>query len=240
MLMKQVYLIKILLIMASQLGAFAIAHAGSIVIDGRDLSLGGTSANGVVVGSGRLAREVRDIKGFDVLIAASSVDVEVNLGHSLRLTVSGDDNLLPFVSVNNVNRALTVELKGGSYITAQTLHVTIESPSLKDVRLEGSGDIRLFNVSEKLLSLIIEGSGDIQAEGRVTTLQAEIRGSGELNLGDLKTQNSNVVISGAGDAEISVSRKLSVTIDGSGDVVYSGSPEKVELEISGAGEVTAD
>ncbi len=214
------------------------AQAGGIVIDGVKISVGGLGGQ-AIVGSGRLATEERGIESFDELFVTLSADVRLTLGRTPRLTISGDDNLISRVKVSNVSGTLTVSFNGG-YITEQPLLVTIESPSVDVVRLEGAGDVMLSGVNQDKLELVLDGSGDIRAKGRATSLRVLLRGSGTLELAELKTRSSHISLLGSGDIEVYASEVLDVVIEGSGDVVYSGNPDKVLSTIDGAGELLAE
>ncbi len=214
------------------------AQAGGIVIDGVKISVGGLGGQ-AIVGSGRLATEERGIGDFDELLVTLSADVHLKLGRTPKLTISGDDNLISRVEVNNIRGTLTVSFNGG-YIAEQPLLVTIESPAVDVVRLEGAGDVMLSDVNQDKLELVLDGSGDMRAKGRAASLRVLLRGSGTLELAGLKARSSHVSLLGSGDIGVYASEVLDVVIEGSGDVMYSGNPDKVSFAIEGTGELFAE
>jgi len=213
------------------------SNTGSIVIDGIDIRHH-KNTQGVVSGSGRKSTVTRKIDNFTVLISKVSTDVQVRLGRPAKLTIKGDDNMIPLIKTEINGGVLQISALS-SYMTANPLLIIIDIPQIESVRLDGSGEIRLSGVDNKTLSLALQGSGDIQASGRVTALDVEMNGAGDVDLSELMTVNSKVSIAGAGDADINVTGELDVLIEGSGDVTYSGSPKKIRRNITGSGEVVA-
>ncbi len=220
------------------IGVEGDSNTGALVVDGIDISNNKIKTQRNVMGSGRESTITRKINDFNVLISKLSADIHVRLGRPAKLTISGDDNLIPLVNTELNDGVLQITVDKG-YVTKTALLITIDVPEIKMVRLGGSGEIRLFDVNSEKLKLILEGAGDIQASGKVISLEVEINGSGDLDLSDLITVNSQIAISGAGDAELNITGVLDVVIEGSGDVVYSGSPKKILTKINGSGEVMA-
>lgn len=75
----------------------------------------------------------------------------------------------------------------------------------------------------------ITGSGHIFLNGSCKTIKGKIIGSGHLHSEELKTENSFLRLTGSGQANINCSQKLKAMVDGTADVVYKGSPKRVEI-----------
>ncbi len=128
----------------------------------------------------------------------------------------------------------TVEMSGSGSIRLASGAV-LESSRL-DLRLNGSGDIELA-VSASDITANINGSGDIRASGSTKGLKVSINGSGSFDGFDLASSTVEVSIFGSGDANVDVSQSLTGSVNGSGDVTYSGSPATVNVGGMGSGEV---
>lgn len=107
------------------------------------------------------------------------------------------------------------------------------------VRGSGSGETDLTGLTASNLVVRISGSGGIHLSGRASAQRVTISGSGTYDGNDLPTRQADVRLSGSGDAHVSVSRRLSADVTGSGDIIYSGSPLKVQSHTSGSGAVHA-
>jgi hypothetical protein len=204
-------------------------------------ALAGTSViNGdwpVIQGSGRIVRQVRPVAPFTSVELDDSTDLEVRLGSTRSLTVEADDNLLPLLTTEVRGDTLVVA-SHGSYRTQRTPRVWLTVPDLREVRVLGSGDVRLVGVANAGLSLNIEGSGDVEAVGRTGMLDATIEGSGDFKLRGLYARNARVRIMGSGDATVAVSGALDANVSGSGDVRYIGHPSWISVRKDGSGSVS--
>ena len=114
--------------------------------------------------------------------------------------------------------------------------ISLGVPALLALRVDDQADVRLSGLSAKSFELRVDGSGDVQARGRVDDLEMEVDGSAETDLRDLATQNASVRIDGSGDADLRVARSLELIVEGSGDVVYRGRPS-VSSRLEGSGNV---
>lgn len=184
--------------------------------------------------------QTRPIGGFDSVELHGSTDVAVRRGSSRTLTVEGGrhrvDDVITRVRgstlvVQQRNSSGTIEL-GGDDVT-----VTVWTPKLDAARIDGSADLSLPRLDGGSLRLLTNGSGDIDAGGRLDRLDADVDGSGDLGLGDVVAQSAAISVSGSGDADIHAVRSLDATVHGSGDVSYTGHPQ-LTCEVSGSGSVS--
>jgi hypothetical protein len=114
--------------------------------------------------------------------------------------------------------------------------ISLGVPALVGLKVNGSADVMLSGLSAKAFELRVDGSGDIQARGRVDDLALEIDGSADSNLADLSTQSAQVRIDGSGDTELRVANSLELVVEGSGNVIYHGRPA-VSSRLEGSGDV---
>jgi hypothetical protein len=114
--------------------------------------------------------------------------------------------------------------------------VSLGVPALVGLSVDGSADVMLSGLSAKAFTLRVDGSGQVEARGRVDELELEVDGSADTNLRDLATQSANVRIDGSGDTELRVARTLELVLEGSGDVTYRGRPI-VSSRLEGSGDV---
>jgi hypothetical protein len=115
--------------------------------------------------------------------------------------------------------------------------ISLGVPALVGLTVAGNADVRLSGLSAKTFELRVDGSGDIEARGRVDDFSLEVDGSADSQLADLATQNATVRIDGSGDTELNVARTLELVVEGSGDVTYHGRPA-VTSRLEGSGDVT--
>lgn len=173
-----------------------------------------------VKGSGTVKTETRKVAAFTKVGSAGSFDVDVKIGKTQSLTLSGEDNILPLIRTEVKNGELVIDTKD-SYRSSKPVKVTIVVPSLSALSIAGSGDSTISGLNEKSLTLSIAGSGSIVASGKATSLSASIAGSGDIDASKLPSETATVDIAGSGDVQIQPIRSLKASIAGSGDIVYT-------------------
>jgi hypothetical protein len=192
--------------------------------------------------SGPPVTQTRDLTGFTRLEVSGDISLDV------RLFNRPDPGVRITAGSKAIDRIRT-EVEGGTLrISTKSRGLTIGPdplgdvsvslgvPALNGMEVDGSADVMLSGLSAKTFELRIDGSGDIQARGRVDALEMEVDGSANSNLRDLATQNANVRIDGSGDTELTVARSLELVLEGSGDVVYHGRPT-VSSRLEGSGDL---
>jgi hypothetical protein len=203
----------------------------------------------VIVGGVRIASDgprtvqTRTVGAFDRVDLRGSTDVVVIRGRGTHgtLTVSGGRNRVRDVTTRVQSGTLIVEDRDSD----ATLHlwgdgatVTVSTPSLVGARVDGSGDLSVAGLTGGPLRIRGDGSGDVDAHGRLGALDVVEDGSGDLHLGDVVAQSATVNLAGSGDADVHAVRTLSAVVSGSGDVSYAGDPRVTRRDVSGSGDVS--
>jgi hypothetical protein len=134
------------------------------------------------------------------------------------------------------NDTLFVEITE-SISTRTPLQLHLNAEEVSSLRLGGTGDTLLENVSTDRLELEINGSGTIIARGKVRELEVILSGSGDVEADELVTEQCVAKLEGAGDITVHTTGVLTAEINGAGDIVYSGNPLKTIKNINGAGRI---
>jgi len=133
--------------------------------------------------------------------------------------------------------------------------VYVTAKDLGAITVSGSGDVIFSDrIATNSLKLLVRGSGSVQGKVEVKRLESHISGSGNIKLSgnaenssvrvigsgkftgrDLITLNSAVHVSGSGNAEINANDKVDASVNGSGDVSYTGAAKIVNSKTSGSG-----
>jgi len=232
--------------------AAGVVHSGTtITINGRTIHSAGSSivvtndtvtVNGVdrsgnvIQGSGVSATENRNLNDFDELRLDISANVTITPGDSAKCEISADDNILPLILTEHVGRVLRITAME-SYSSRQGVKIAIEVPALTRAQIDGAGTIRIAGGAGEKLALLINGSGDLYANGEVMELSATINGSGNVYAADLQAKRVMVILNGSGNADIRAVNDLTVKLNGSGGVSYSGAPSKVNSSLNGSGKI---
>lgn len=212
-----------------------------------------------VTGSESYAKDMNNLPSFKrIYLSAGSMDVTIHPGSKSAVRLEGDkdavDDLVVKVSQGELN--ITYKDKTQKKHKKAKIKVDIHTRSLNriaargDVDIKGDATLRTsalnfllsgtgevdMSVNAKNLLIQISGSTVLTLEGSANYQNVAVTGSGKYDGLDLKSNYADVVLSGDGSAEVNVKNTLDVTLFGSGNVSYKGSP-KVTTDISGSGGV---
>lgn len=190
------------------------------------------------------------------VVTEGSINVELVQGGVQHVEAEGPVAVLDLIKT---------EVKGGVWKVATKdcfssdvdVLVRITLPTLGEVGVEGSGDVRSTTpfagerlritvqgsgdvdlpLSYQEVDVDIQGSGDVALKGTASALNVSIAGSGGVEALELSTTRSEVEIMGSGSVSVTAIGDLHAEIMGSGSVRYRGTPQ-VSSEIHGSGSVT--
>lgn len=187
-------------------------------------------------GSGNRVRQTRPAGQFTNVIADDALDVEIAIGSRAAIELEGDDNLIGRIRTEAENGTLHLTVRGG-YRVRRPMVARITMPRLDRVDLEASGDARISGLDGGRLALAGHGSGSFVAAGRVDRLDVVIQGSGNAELADLRAREARIRINGSGDARAHVVDTIVATVNGTGEIVYRGTPRNVTEDVNGTGAI---
>ena len=199
----------------------------------------------------------RTLAPFDVLESELPTDVAWEPGAQPKLTAVGDADLIARLKVENSGGKLRLTFPVDVMLHNQKLRITVTSPSLREARLSGSGDLEVRHASGasfkfdlsgsgdavakdldiRRLDATLAGSGDLTASGKADTATLSLAGSGDIHAADLKTREVDAKLSGSGDVHLYASERFGGRCAGSGDIHVRGNPGKRDLRITGSCDV---
>jgi hypothetical protein len=190
-----------------------------------------------VRGSGNAISEARPVNAFHAVSLSGSGQLVIDHGEAESLTITADDNLLPFLTSEVKNGVLELGIKSRTRIhSASPILYSVTVRNLDSIAVSGSGSVEVQEVHTDRLSIDITGSGSVLASGSADRQEIGISGSGTYEGGHLQSKSSTVRISGSGGAVLAASESLDASISGSGSVRYTGDPV-MTTSISGSGSV---
>jgi len=189
-----------------------------------------------IEGSGDLVTEERDLDRFTRIESKGSVDIFVTVGESQKVSLTFDDNLIDLVETSVRGKTLKITTKE-SYSSRRACKMEISVPTLEEVRVTGSGDVEIFNLTGNYFEFTVTGSGDMRAEGEIDELDIRVSGSGDVDARELVARDANVKISGSGDVKVHATEGFYGRVSGSGDIDVYGNPEHMSRYVSGSGDI---
>lgn len=189
-------------------------------------------------GSGKVVAEPRPVAGFTAVSLRGTGRVVIEQTGTESLTVTTDDNLLPFIQ--SEVRGNTLELGPKEWPTnlnpTKDIVFTLQVKTLETLDISGSGTAEAKGLSPASLRIEISGSGAVTAQGTANDLNLTISGSGDYQGAQLASNRATVKVSGSGSAIIAASETLNADVTGSGSIQYVGDP-KVTQQVTGSGSV---
>ncbi|MDV6168525.1 head GIN domain-containing protein [Flavobacterium sp. DG1-102-2] len=238
---RQLFLIAVLLLSAA---AFAQNSEEAITADGNTV------------------KDKRTINAYSSLCINGPFEVLVTDSSDSFVTLEGSKNIVALIEISEENGTLSIQLpKDRKFKAHRKNKVYIKIPystalntikfngsgglvcrkTIKNnikVQLEGSGNIKL-NLYSAQSDASVLGSGSITLTGAVQDFKCKIIGSGNIQAEKLETANLDVAVTGSGNAYLACTKTIKGNISGSGNVAFTGEPEKQDLKRSGTGDYSA-
>ncbi|NCC09158.1 MAG: DUF2807 domain-containing protein [Bacteroidia bacterium] len=162
---------------------------------------------------------------FQAIAIEGSADVIYKQGANQEIEISGSPNAVERLEVRTVNGTLTVGFKKGTRnLNYKKLEVKVSNPGINQIRVNGSGDVKLANglKTNEPVKISINGSGDVEGHSiQCQELRLSVNGSGDIEL--LKTESQLCI----------------AAVQGSGDITLSGTTQEAQLTSSGSGDIDA-
>jgi len=218
-------------------------------------------SNNKIKGNGKVVSETRTTSDYDAVRVAGSFDVDLVAGKEGKIIIKGEENLVSAIKVEVEDNVLKIYVEKGTNIRpsiGKKIEVTVPFEKISEVSLAGSGNVQSKNaiksdkftaklagsgnfnleVNSTNLELNLSGSGNINLKGSSDSLTTKLAGSGNIEATNLKAKNVDVNVSGSGNSRVNCIENLTARIAGSGDIKYTGNPEKRDVKVSGSGSIT--
>jgi hypothetical protein len=184
--------------------------------------------------------QARSVGPFSKISISGPMNLTVDAGKPFSVTVQGDAKFIGRVKTRVVDGELRISMDDDSNLKMRKHErVLVSMPSLTSFDAEGAGLARLNNVQGDRLDVDYSGAGSVIINGKVRYVRIDAEGVGELDAKGLIAQEANVSFEGIGAVSIHASEKLTVDVEGMGNLSYYGNPRIVNKSVSGIGSVTA-
>jgi len=194
----------------------------------------GSVGNGVQ-GDGVLKTEMRDVTDFAEISVDGTVKLDLVTGPLDKLTITGDENLLPLVATEVVGGRLTIH-QTKSMHSKTPLVVSIHAPAVARIDTAGLANVIASGLTGPTFTFTSNGVTDSQLSGQVSSLEIDSSGTGVVRAAGLTAKQARVTVSGAGSVEVNATDQLKANVSGVGSVKYRGTPA-IEKNVSGVGTV---
>jgi hypothetical protein len=210
-------------------------------------------------GSGNVITEQRLVTEFSGVENTTSFNVDILYDSAYSVEVAADDNILQLISTSVRGGRLIIDTDYDMCISSgSTVNIEIHMPIIESIELNGSGNmdiddfdcnsleisnsgsgnIDISNIySTTTIDIEVDGSGDVKISGKARRGNYDVNGSGSIYAEDLLLDDCYANNTGSGNIYCFAYLLLDATVDGSGDIIFSGSPDEVSEDINGSGSV---
>ncbi len=188
-----------------------------------------------ITGSGKVVTESRNVSGFSGLTVNGAGKVSVEWTGTEALSVTADDNLLPYIVTEVRNGTLVIEYKPNVVFNRfADLTFKVSAKSLNSIDVNGAAAIDGKSIDADRLATTVSGAGAVKMQGKIAQQDVTLNGTGAYNAENVEGKRATVTNSGAGAAVVRVSDQLTANINGIGVIEYIGNPQ-VTKNVSGIG-----
>jgi hypothetical protein len=198
---------------------------------------GSTSTSSSVEGSGVGAIVARTVPAFSAVDLAGTNQLTIHVGGRRSVILRGDDNLLPLVATRVEAGTLKIS-DTRSFTTNARMSAEVTVPSLRAVKLSGTGSVAVDGLRAARLSVALGGSGLVEVGGDTRRVDASLRGTGRIDLGQLVAHDVHAILAGTGEIAVIATRSLEASVTGTGTIAYSGNPRDITRIVTGTGAIT--
>lgn len=233
----------------------------TIILIGLFVLSAASCAQNKIKGNGNMTTKKVSTSNYDKISIAGFYDVDLVAGNEGDITIEGEENLLPHVSIEVENGILKIATEKGKRLSpsiGKGILVKVPFESLEGVSIAGSGDVnskstikathfeaRITGSGDMKLDLdaasvdaAVTGSGDMKLKGTATDFTCKVTGSGDIDAFSLESKKVDTSVSGSGNCKVFCSEFLEARVTGSGDIDYKGDPKKKDTKVSGSGSIS--
>jgi hypothetical protein len=205
--------------------------------------------------------EVRNVGSFAGIKVSGGIDVYLSQSNEYALAVSASDdqvrdriktevkNGILNISYDDAGFRFNSNRKLRAYVSFKTLE-SLEASGACDfiingiykagtakIKLAGACDIK-GEIDLDNLQLDLSGASTAKVNGKVKNIKLNASGASDVKNYDLVVDNCIADISGASDVKITVNNSLTAKASGASSIFYKGSPEKKDVNSSGASNIS--
>lgn len=203
----------------------------------------------LIIGINTIAqkKETRNVATFTKLTFSGAGTLYLRQGSPQKVELEGTPEVLEKYDTKVEGDKLSIKPKDRwndwSWGDSDKITVYITVKDITVIGVAGSGDlVGQSTLTSDELDLKVSGSGSIKVEVNVSgDLETDVSGSGDIDVTGIATSFDSD-ISGSGDvkASVKIAGSSSFSIAGSGKIVIDGSSQALETRISGSGSVRGE
>ena len=168
-----------------------------------------------------------------------ALDVEIVRGADPSVTVTTDDNVIDKIESSiGRNGALVVRRADGYNLqTQEPIKLRIVTPKCDSVVVSGASVVSLKEFSQEELRTKVSGASKFTLDSQIDHIELQASGASKVYADHHEAKTVEIQLSGASVVAIAAADTIEGSVSGSSSLTYSGKPDRVAVETSGASRV---
>ncbi len=202
------------------------------------------AASAALAGDDSIVTKKLDLEGFDRIDVSGVYELDVRVGPSFSIELSGRGHEMNRVEASVKNGVLHLDQRDETrkekrmWRNNKGIDAVITLPALNGLEVSGVVEGSISDIDSADFEVNISGVGDIELDGECGRFDAHVSGVGDLDADALECSVVNITLSGVGDASVYAREEVDARVSGMGDIDVYGSPPKVSKSKSMFADVT--
>jgi hypothetical protein len=196
------------------------------------------SCSDCVSGSGEIHQEERLMPTFSALSSQVAANVTIKPRGdrpAAGIVINAQPQIMPLITASVVEGVLRIA-SAQCYNSTLPVEIIVYTDSLHAIDFSGSGNLE-FLMDGTWIRTELLGSGDIRSSGRADQASINLSGSGNVYFGELVVNKTQAELNGSGNIECQVNEYADFSLNGSGNILYSGTAKNITTQNNGSGEI---
>jgi hypothetical protein len=180
----------------------------------------------------------RSMGAFDAVRVNGAFATEITAGRArTSVIVSAPDDVIGDITTTVEDRTLVIGTKTKLRPFSQTPRIRIELPTLRAFTNEGAGSITISGLTGDDFTLENAGAASIHLSGRAAHESITLNGTGKIDATAVTARDVTVDSNGVGAVDVRASGALHMTVNGVGEIRYTGEPTSIDSHVNGIGRI---
>jgi hypothetical protein len=182
--------------------------------------------------------ETRNISGFERVRMQGAFKTEIVAGeHRTSVVITGKRDEISRVTTDVRDGVLVVGVRGaGIFSGAPKVKITL--PVLRGFENEGASSTTISGLTGGDIDIANAGAASIVATGRAARENITLNGTGKIDATGVAAHDVTVSNNGLGGVYVRANGALTLSVNGVGEIRYSGNPTHVTSSINGVGRIS--
>ncbi len=202
---------------------------------------GTTIGSTPIEGSGTITTDSRSIGSFSGISIEGPFETTVSVGGQPAVTVTADDNLLPYIVTRVDGGTLVVGFKDDTSIhDSHALRVQITTPNLSRAKAEAAAHVSVSGIAGPRFEVEVDAAAQLTAAGSADSISVSGSAGSVARLADVRAGSATVDLDAAAVAELTVSGEVTGSAKAASVVRVHGHPSSVRVSTEAAATVVSD